>query len=387
METIRQLESKYQDFYVPTFVVNVDRRDVVRELFLTVSSVSVDLKEKAAGRFSFTVASSFDWEDREFSYREGDERLDLLDVFSFGATVDVYLGYGEPAKLIDGPPMLSGVITELTTSFASGGTPELTVAGYDDLYWLTVGKTTRNWEGKTDSFAVADVAARNELSSVVEETSPSKPRIDQNEETDMAFIEKLAERNGFTFLLKDGALHFGPRHDREAPILELEWGLGLVGFSPEAKLGRQIAEVRVLGRDTEQGEQIVGVATKADLTEGDTGGQNASELVTQAQAGASSRADNSILKIRTAVHTKAEAEARAKGILEERAQDFLTGSGESIGLPEIRPDVNIELKGLGSGFSKVYYVSETTHTIDSGGYKTTFNVQEPNIDGRPQRNT
>jgi hypothetical protein len=32
----------------------------------------------------------------------------------------------------------------------------------------------------------------------------------------------------------------------------------------------------------------------------------------------------------------------------------------------------IELKGLGQRFSGIYYVTSATHTINAGGYRTTF---------------
>ena len=65
--------------------------------------------------------------------------------------------------------------------------------------------------------------------------------------------------------------------------------------------------------------------------------------------------------------------------VEERAQQFVTGTGESIGLPELVPDTNVALLGLGRGFSKTYYLSEATHTIDGNGYQTTFKVQETTV--------
>ena len=72
---LQQLNQTYGDFYVPTFVVKVGADDVVRDLFLTVTGVEVDLKDKGAGHFSFTVASAFDWETREFvAHRRGAHR-------------------------------------------------------------------------------------------------------------------------------------------------------------------------------------------------------------------------------------------------------------------------------------------------------------------------
>ena len=58
------------------------------------------------------------------------------------------------------------------------------------------------------------------------------------------------------------------------------------------------------------------------------------------------------LRLRQPVFTQAEADQRAKAALNERAKQFLTGEGETIGLPEMRPDRNVELDKLGAPFSK-----------------------------------
>ena len=53
------------------------------------------------------------------------------------------------------------------------------------------------------------------------------------------------------------------------------------------------------------------------------------------------------LRLRQPVFTQAEADKRAKAALNERAKKFLTGEAEAIGLPELRPDRNVELDNLG----------------------------------------
>jgi hypothetical protein len=367
---LKEFEQVYGDFYVPTFVIKVGGQDLVRDLFLTVSAVSIDLKEKAAGHFSFTVASVFDWEAREFVAMQREERVDLLELFAFGSPVEISVGYGEPARL---EPMLTGLVTEIATSFGSGGAPELTISGYDGLYPLTIGKSTRHWEGSRDSDAVSDVAGLRGLSSDIRQTDPVKPRIDQNEETDMAFVEKMAERNGATFYMRDDRLYFGPRRNDTSEVVSLVWGEGLVGFAPEANLARQISEVEVHGWSAANGEAIVGRARRGDESGRDTRAESGADRVVTALS------DTPVLKVRAAVHTQAEADARAQAILEERAQEFVTGNGECIGVPDIVPDVNIALGGMGRGFSKTYYVSEATHSIEGNGYRTTFKVQETTV--------
>ena len=74
--------------------------------------------------------------------------------------------------------------------------------------------------------------------------------------------------------------------------------------------------------------------------------------------------------------TQAEAEKRAKAALNETAKKFLTGDAEAIGLPDLRPDRNVSLDGLGESFSKTYYIQQATHKIDGNGYRTRFKVKE-----------
>ena len=368
---VETLEQRHGDYFAPAFVVTVAGRDLVRDLFLTVSAVSVDLKEKTAGRFLITIANAFNWEHREFVAGETEDRVDLLDLFAFGSEVEIKLGYGEPARL---DSVLLGTVTELNTTFGAGGTPELQIAGYDGLYPLTVGKATRAWEDVPDSDAVAEIASIHGLDTDIVETTPSKPRIDQNEETDLAFLEKLAERNGAIFYVTGKTLRFGPRRNDAAAAIVLPWGGGLTTFSPEANLAKQITAVEVVGTSATTGEQIVGTARRGDEGGRDGGAESGADRVSRAVT-----TGDRVLRIRAAVHTQDEADARARAVLEERAQDFVTGSADCVGLPELRPDINVAFEGLGRGFSKTYWVSGAVHDVSGSGFKTTITVEEPTI--------
>ena len=48
-------------------------------------------------------------------------------------------------------------------------------------------------------------------------------------------------------------------------------------------------------------------------------------------------------------------------------------------IPDLRPDTNIELGGMGKAFNRTYYVEQTTHTLSAAGYRTTFRVKETTI--------
>jgi phage protein D len=75
------------------------------------------------------------------------------------------------------------------------------------------------------------------------------------------------------------------------------------------------------------------------------------------------------------VDSQDEAKNIAISTLGDVNKEFVTGKGKTIGIPELIPGVMIEIKGIGDRFSGKYYVSSTTHTINSSGYLTSFNVR------------
>ena len=54
----------------------------------------------------------------------------------------------------------------------------------------------------------------------------------------------------------------------------------------------------------------------------------------------------------------------------------LTGSGNTIGDPRIKAGSVLRLEGLGEQFGGLYRVTSAKHTIDSGGYHTSFEVRK-----------
>ena len=59
-----------------------------------------------------------------------------------------------------------------------------------------------------------------------------------------------------------------------------------------------------------------------------------------------------------------------------RLNQRLTGSGSTVGDPRIRAGAVLQLEGVGEQFGGLYRVTSATHTIDSGGYQTGFEVRK-----------
>jgi uncharacterized protein len=363
-------EPVYGDFYVPAFSVKIGGKDLVRDHFLTVANVEVDLKLKTAGRFTLTVANAFDLRRREFVAGADDRQLDLLGLFKLGAKVEIRIGYGEPKKL---PLLMLGLITELGTSYPEGGVPELKVGGSDQLYALGKANEAKQWEDSRDSDVVADLARRVGITADAKRTEPQKARIEKGQETDLDFLRKLAQRNSATFHMRGDRLQFGPRNNDRDGVIILEWGKGLLSFSPEANLAEQVSEVQLYGWSPEQASPIVGRSRRGDESGRDSGRGGGGDYLAEALGAPP------VLYLRQPVHSQAEADRRARALLEEKAEKFIKGSGECIGLPEILPDTNLGMGGLGRLFSRVYYVEQATHSIGANGYRTRFQVQETTL--------
>ena len=352
--------------------------DVVRDLLVAVSHVEADLVMNAASHFSFTLSNCYNLESGEF---ETGRRKPLLDLLALGTEVEVCIGYGDSATT---PTAMLGQVTEISTSFPEGGAPELTVSGYDHGFPLTLGKNSDSWKDRKDSEVVQLIAGGfHQLTTAIDDTAAKHRQIEQNQQSDWEFLKTLAKRNSSAdksvhyelFVdaggeVKKPTLHFGlPRLDA-APVAKLKWGAGLQSFKPQANLAGQVSRVEVYGWDVNRKETIVGRASATDAgPRGKTIAQHVGSLVRAPDR-------QPTLRLRQPVFTQAEADKRAKAALGELTRKFLTGDAESVGVPELRPDCTVELVGLGDTFSKIYYIEQATHKVDTSGYRTKFKVRE-----------
>lgn len=357
-----KLEKKYGDFYAPGFEIEIEGENIVRK-GVEIVSLNVDNTLSGADRFSFTVNNVFDISKRELMW--------LDELFSFGKKVAIKMGYLDKLSL-----MMIGLITSIRTGFPAGGLPQLEVSGYDLSYCLMHTKKKRSTPNAKHSEVAQAIASDHGLKSNVDDTEVTFPKVEKKEEeSDFQFLEGLAKRNYFEFFVFGDTLYFrsADTAKNEAPVATLEWGKGLVSFSPELNISKQVTEVEVKGWDIRAKREIIGRARKGDEEGREQNRKSGGELV---QAICKEKV---VERVSRPVYSQQEADKLAKAILNQRAEELVTGSGESIGIPEILAGKNIMLKGLATKFSKPYYIEKTKHTISSSGYRTTFNVKESTI--------
>jgi uncharacterized protein len=369
---LTDLATEYGQFYTPAFRIVVSGSDLMRDELVAVSQVEADLVLGGTGNFSFTIVNSFHDDTHAFLTGAG---APLFGILAFGAQVDIYMGYGDLQASDPSTATIRGMITEVTTGFAEGGAPEVIVSGHDSGFPMTVGKNTGSWQQKADSDVVALIATNNNLDSSVVSTSETRAQIEQNQESDFEFLQKLAARNSYQVYVRNKTLYFGPPDATRDGILTLNWGQSLLSFKPQMNVAAQVAVVEVRGWDVQNNQAIIGLADAGDEDMRTPNESSAGQILQQILP------RKPTLVMRQPVFTQSEADSRAKGVLNEHAQKFVTGEGECIGLPELLPDTNITLGQLGTPFSRTYYVEKTTHKVDGSGYRTRFSVKATTIQG------
>lgn len=143
----------------------------------------------------------------------------------------------------------------------------------------------------------------------------------------------------------------------------------LRSFNPTLNVNSQVTKVIVSGLHPTTREPITGEAGIGDEARQD-GARSGPQVAKEALGERVERVSNA------PVSSQKEAEELARALYNDRANRFITGTGATIGLPDLRAGTLIMLKGLGDRFSGQYYVTQTTHTLSSAGYHTSFTVRK-----------
>lgn len=349
------LERKYQYMYAPAFTVSIEGRDAV-QMGMAISSLAVDYTEKAAAQFSFQVNNAFDIAARDFQW--------LDDLLTPGKKVEIAMGYRDRLE-----PMFYGTITGVEASFTSSGVPGLTITGLDISHAMMRGKKAASWDQVKDSDVVQAVAGNYGIARTnIEATAIRNDRVAKlQNESDFSFLTRLAARNSFEFFVYGPALYFRKRKSRKPPVVTLEWGRTLEGFSVEVNVAGQVSRAECRGWDPGAKETILGSADKVEAL--GSGALTAPEMVRSVYGG-----DVTEYLPRTAA-SQQEALQAAQKCLNDKAEQFIAGRGESAGIPDLLVGRHLQVLGLGKKFSKEYYICAASHRLDASGYKTIFEVR------------
>ena len=368
---------KNQDFYVPSFKLLVGNR----ELLAVNDVMSVNYSDSLASIDSYDLTVS-NWDARalRFKYSDGDTFLPWTET-------ELWMGYQRNGK-DERRRMLVGEITTMTPSFPGGGGSTLTVRALNLLHRFRTKQEVKTYFDTTDTEVAQDLVSM--IAQVVHKRTPQVtlaldpadiaenkkheqkvPFLILNNQFPIVFLMERARRIGYDLCVyempignqKNVFFHFRPASEIQRRTFVLEWGTSLISFQPSLRTADQVSKVTVRGWQPALKKPIEEVATLADLVQ--------DGVVNPLDLGVDEPALNEEFTVDRPVANADEAKRFAQAILRQKASELVTAKGKTVGLPELRAGVKIQINKLGR-FSGTYVVTETTHSLGDGGYTTDF---------------
>lgn len=355
--------------YAPGFSLTIGGRPQP-DLRKSIISLEVDESLESASMFTFSINEGLDIKTLKFKWLDSS----LLNPES-GEDVEIFLGYaGSVSK--SNEPLIAGKITALNPSFPSSGPPSLSVQGYDHSFCLqkSIVKDKRTFDKeKSYQDVVMKIAGEQNLGQgEIDSTIMPCEKIIQNAgENDYAFLKRLADRIGYEFFVRNKKIYFRKPRDYTQEALSLRWGRDILSFSPRMSTAKVVSKITVRGHnEKDPSKPIVGVATLSDQGFKEPGARSGAEGIKSCQNKESEASESDF-----PVCSQEDAKNLARALHIKANNSLIEGSCECIGIPEIRPGINIKIDSVGKRFSGRYYVKSVKHSLGDGGYTMSFDVR------------
>lgn len=386
--------SRQETFYVPQFQVYLRGQKLPSNVVEDI--LQITYKDNVNEIDSFTIEIN-NWDAQQQKFKYAPPLKEFKEVFDPGAPVELLMGYQDDLRKI-----MRGQITSLSPNFPESGPPTVTVGALNELHQFRIEQHTHSWDRKTDTDIAKELCGlpvrkgQPGLGITFDpDSTPSPdetpdPFVFMNNEYDILFLLERARRRGYEIYLKNGGsqqtLYFGLSETRgEAPVYQLEWGKSLLNFKPTLSTGKQVSQVTVCGWDRKTNRRIEEKYTLQELWKKQ--GKSASEIARRSKIAEAYSSRTEVVTDQP-VHTIDEARKLARDMLEKQDKKLIQATGATVGLPDLRAGCFLRIIGFGiktdaagnlvgasSDFDGKYYVTQTTHTIGGGGYRTEFSAR------------
>lgn len=301
--------------------------------------------------------------EAQISVRDGnasDQLFRITDAKTFepGTKITISLGYNSKNKTV-----FSGIVIKQSISVDESGT-NLSITCKDDLVKITKSKSKLVLSNAPYSDAIEQIATKAGIAKKVTATKVKQEKIVQYDATDWDFIVKNAESNGMVVLTDSGTLVVEPPSLSATPQIGLTYGRDILGMNVDIEAVHQYQTVIASFWDIDQQKQVEVEASKpAENKQG-----NLSDAQLSAVLSSTFRLDNVVYT------SQEEAQAAADATLLKSDLARYQGGITFQGSLDIKPNMLIDLAGLGDRFNGNAYVSSVSHTLNNGQWRTEIQI-------------
>ena len=379
--------------YAPEFQVRLQGELVPAALRASISSVNYQTGLEGADRVELSIFNeNLRWLDHSLLRLDNDLKISM--------------GYApDPLR-----QMFVGEIVALAPTFPASGTPMITVSAQDRRYRMQRGSKTRWFALHTKclgNFPLPDVAVAGLVSgenglmpimdpigaalsiviggveaavSFSDPDARQKMIRRQSKESDYDFLRRVSAENGWEMVMDHQGpmggrrLHFLSMADHLTPEVTLRYGQSLVDFTPRISNVGQVAQVAVNFWVPALNMEFLVAAgwdwDRSALTLDIVPGYGSSLLTAQKDNN-----KNPVMILNEPLTSETAPRVLVTKLL-AKLNNRLTGSGRCVGDPRIQAGTVMRIEGVGQQFGGLYRVTSATHSIDSGGYQTSFEMRK-----------
>ncbi|WP_295433079.1 phage late control D family protein [uncultured Thiodictyon sp.] len=301
-----------------------------------------------------------------------DEGLLYLDgkVLDFGKGLEVSIGPASNDRTV-----FTGSVSAIEACFREEGEPQVLVLAEDRLMDLRMTRRMKTYEEQSDADIARAIAAEHGIPVQAQAQGPTYDRVQQWNQSDLAFLRERARLIRAEVWIADGTLHFKTRDQRTGTELTLVRGNRLLSLDARADLAHQRTKVKVSGYDAAARDAIDEEATGDAIQAEIAGGRTGPEILAQAFG------ERVSYRVREAPLKSAEATDWARAELLRRARGFVQVRGVTDGAADLIVGSRVRLERVGNPFEGGgYYVTQVCHTYDlTDGFRTRFAAERPTV--------
>lgn len=264
-------------------------------------------------------------------------------------------------KIQKSEELFSGELIAIDYAFQGQGSSSLILKCLDHSHRLARGRQTRFWNDMKDSDIANEVGSESQLSVEIDDTAEVHKYTLQRNESNLAFLKRLAARNNFQLRVEPGKLLFKKAAGTYNCTISTQ--TGLISMNTSYNSADMVQQVIVRGWDIYTKKEIVGVATAGDVQNigaGEGGPQSAGVF-----------GEQTAYITDVPVSTQEQADMLAKAEMERLARRFGRGKAVIMGNGSLRAGSTVTMEGFGQGVNGDHYVVSSRHIIrPQVGYQT-----------------